>query len=221
MPTVCGQQIKERREMLDMGQAELAAKVGFSHKRNISNYENGDRAPDLEKLCKIADALSCTTDYLLGREKAPTHEAASIIDQTGLPASMIADLQRGKEYIDYLENREKQGLPTDYPFEFDEREKEKRREVYMACARGERSRLLVSFLGILWGESDLEKLAERFFEWESSVAELSKVEQYSPQYHELLDNADLKRYRFIRSIEEFLYDYEQQKTGRDPLEDDF
>lgn len=30
-------------------------------------YESGNREPNLSLLCKIADALNVTTDYLLGR----------------------------------------------------------------------------------------------------------------------------------------------------------
>lgn len=84
MSTVCGDRIKRRREELHMTQKELAAKIGFSAPRNITNYEKGERSPDLETLCRIAKALSCTTDYLLGLEDAHTHEAASIAEQTGL-----------------------------------------------------------------------------------------------------------------------------------------
>ena len=84
MNTVWGARIKERRDALGMKQDELASQIGFSTKRNISNYEKGIRAPDYETLRKIADALSCTTDYLLGREDAPTHGAASVAEQTGL-----------------------------------------------------------------------------------------------------------------------------------------
>ena len=92
MSTVCATPIKKRREKLHMTQDELAKKIGFSTKRNICNYEKGDRSPDLETLCKIADYLSCTTDYLLGREEAPTHEAASITEQTGLCSATVEKL---------------------------------------------------------------------------------------------------------------------------------
>ncbi len=89
MSTICGQRIKDRREKLKMTQGDLAGKIGYTESRNISNYEKGTRSPDFETLCRIADALSCTTDYLLGREDNDTHEAASVVEQTGLSAPAV------------------------------------------------------------------------------------------------------------------------------------
>lgn len=224
MSTVCGDRIKRRREELHMTQKELAAKIGFSAPRNITNYEKGERSPDLETLCRIAKALSCTTDYLLGLEDAHTHEAASIAEQTGLPASMITDLQEGKKGINFLEAREIAGLPTDFPFEFEPADpdfKQKCREIYQPCASGRDARERIAFLYALWEHSDITELASRFFEWEAAIVELSTKEQYIDGYSELLDKADLKRYRIIRFIEQFLNEYEVDKTGRDEYEEDW
>lgn len=225
MSTVCGQRIKERRQKMNMTQDELAEKIGFSTKRNVSNYETGVRSPDFETLCKIADALSCTIDYLLGREDAPTHEAASIADQTGLPASMIADLQRGKKDIDFLEAREKSGLPTDYPFEFepgDPNFRQKAREIATPCFRGQDARIGIAFLFALWEHSDITDLGRRFFEWENAIVQLSKADDLDfYDSRDKKDNVDLKRYRIIRFIEQFLHDYEWRKTGRDEYEEDW
>ena len=58
------------------------------------------RNPDLETLCRIADALSCTTDYLLGREPASRHDAASVVQQTGLTAQAVAVLQSYEATVD-------------------------------------------------------------------------------------------------------------------------
>ena len=89
MGTFRGERMRARRKALHMTQDELAAIIGYQNKRNICNYEKGLRAPDNETLCKIADTLSCTTDYLLGREAAPDHEAASISDMTGLNGDTV------------------------------------------------------------------------------------------------------------------------------------
>ena len=35
----------------------------------ISQFENGDRDPNLESLNKLANALEVSTDYLIGREE--------------------------------------------------------------------------------------------------------------------------------------------------------
>ena len=36
-------------------------------KRTYGSWERGERQPDIEMLCKIADYFNVTTDYLLGR----------------------------------------------------------------------------------------------------------------------------------------------------------
>lgn len=36
---------------------------------SISRYETGASKPPIGKLCKLADVLEVSTDYLLGREK--------------------------------------------------------------------------------------------------------------------------------------------------------
>lgn len=42
----------------------------FCHPGTISNYEKGRHLPDAERLIKIADYFSVTTDYLLGRSSS-------------------------------------------------------------------------------------------------------------------------------------------------------
>lgn len=51
-----------------MTQQELADAIGVSSLRDISRYEAGRINPPIPRLCKIADVLEVTTDYLLGRE---------------------------------------------------------------------------------------------------------------------------------------------------------
>ena len=46
------------------------AKLFFFTPGTISNYEKGRHLPDAERLIKIADYFSVTTDYLLGRSSA-------------------------------------------------------------------------------------------------------------------------------------------------------
>jgi len=49
-------------------QKELAKIAGVSSERDISRYEKGDVTPPLHRLCKMADYLGVTLDYLVGRE---------------------------------------------------------------------------------------------------------------------------------------------------------
>ncbi|MCY6957829.1 helix-turn-helix domain-containing protein [Clostridium brassicae] len=48
-------------------QAELGEKIGLT-KVDISRYETGKVKPGLVTLCKLADTLNVTVDYLIGRE---------------------------------------------------------------------------------------------------------------------------------------------------------
>lgn len=75
-------------------QDELARVLGKS-RQSVSQYCNGAE-PDFPSLVKIADYLGVTADYLVGREDAPSHEAASIMVQTGLSKEAVASLAYNK-----------------------------------------------------------------------------------------------------------------------------
>jgi transcriptional regulator with XRE-family HTH domain len=60
-------QIKELRAAANLSQAALAALVGVSP-RQISRYESGGQQPTLAVAGRIADALDCSVDGLMGRE---------------------------------------------------------------------------------------------------------------------------------------------------------
>lgn len=69
---------------------------------NISHYESTNREPDLEHLCRMADVLDCTTDYLLGRT-----ESKNPIKQDFLEAST-----QFKDRYDNLDNHSKLLIST-------------------------------------------------------------------------------------------------------------
>ena len=56
--------IQKYRELAGMTQAMLAEKIGVTQSA-ISNWECGERKPDIYTLKKLASVLSCTTDELL------------------------------------------------------------------------------------------------------------------------------------------------------------
>lgn len=70
MPKEFKDLLRDTRESKGLSQAELAQKTGFQPSA-ISHFESGRRAPSFDNLRKLADALSVTIDYLLGREAAP------------------------------------------------------------------------------------------------------------------------------------------------------
>ena len=64
-----GEILAELRQDRGLTQRDLA-KLFFVTPGTISNYEKGRQLPDAERLIKIADYFSVTTDYLLGRSSS-------------------------------------------------------------------------------------------------------------------------------------------------------
>ena len=71
--------IKEAREKKGFSQKVCADEVGVTL-RAWQNYEQGEREPKYEILCKIADLLGVTVDYLLGREEENPFSSFKPID---------------------------------------------------------------------------------------------------------------------------------------------
>ena len=60
------ERLKTAREARELSQAELADR-GALQSSAISHFETGTRKPSFANLRRLADALSVSTDYLLGR----------------------------------------------------------------------------------------------------------------------------------------------------------
>lgn len=60
--------IQHYRELRGITQVVLAEKLGVSQGA-ISNWENGDRKPDVFMMKRIAEILGCTVDELLTEPK--------------------------------------------------------------------------------------------------------------------------------------------------------
>lgn len=54
------------RAKADLSQEKLAEMIG-THITSIQNWESGDHMPTLRTTIKVADALGCTLDQLVGR----------------------------------------------------------------------------------------------------------------------------------------------------------
>lgn len=64
--------LKQLRLSKKVPQQNVAKFLGIS-RQAYSNYENGNREPDMETLLKLAEYFEVTVDELLrGKEKAPT-----------------------------------------------------------------------------------------------------------------------------------------------------
>lgn len=59
-----GRRIKTRRQELELTQQELAQALGLTS-QHISAIEQDKRAPSLSSLCKLAQELGVTVDYLV------------------------------------------------------------------------------------------------------------------------------------------------------------
>jgi len=66
-----GERIKYLRKRDKETQDQLAEFIGVKSGVTISNYENGDREPDLENIRRIALHYGVTSDWLLNGDEAP------------------------------------------------------------------------------------------------------------------------------------------------------
>lgn len=60
--------LRELREAKGLTQLQLAENLEIG-RVSVSNYENGDRTPDIDLIIKFADFFDVSTDYLLGRSE--------------------------------------------------------------------------------------------------------------------------------------------------------
>ena len=64
------ERLRKARETRGLTQSDLAQRAGLEPSA-VSHFEAGRRQPSFHNLRKLADALSVTTDYLIGRELDP------------------------------------------------------------------------------------------------------------------------------------------------------
>lgn len=72
--------LKQLRKARGITQKELGKRLGISGVM-YSYYERGERRMRLELLCRIADILYTSTDYLLGRTFDPTPPDTQYMNQ--------------------------------------------------------------------------------------------------------------------------------------------
>jgi transcriptional regulator with XRE-family HTH domain len=70
MKEIFSQRLKTARDLRKMSQGDLAEKSGLQPSA-ISHFETGNRSPSFDNLKRLADALTVTTDFLLGRADEP------------------------------------------------------------------------------------------------------------------------------------------------------
>ena len=92
--------IRKRREELDMSQDELAQKLGYIHRSSINKIENGTNSFPVNKIDAFAVALRTTPEMLMGTEIDKVQEQASYYIVEKL---LIENLQSGQnpEYVQF------------------------------------------------------------------------------------------------------------------------
>jgi transcriptional regulator with XRE-family HTH domain len=70
MPEEFPERLREARKAKGLSQADVADRAGLKPSA-ISHFETGRRSPSFNNLKRLADALSVSVDYLLGREDEP------------------------------------------------------------------------------------------------------------------------------------------------------
>jgi transcriptional regulator with XRE-family HTH domain len=70
MPEKFPDLLRRAREDKKLSQTDLAERTGLQPSA-VSHFETGKRAPSFENLKRLADALTVSVDYLLGRAEEP------------------------------------------------------------------------------------------------------------------------------------------------------
>lgn len=94
-----GSNIKKRREELDITQDELAVRIDSGGKAYISKLEHGKSSLKVDTLMRLAEALECEPDYLLGRIKYPSRQVSDIAEKLPLSREAIEQLIQLHELI--------------------------------------------------------------------------------------------------------------------------
>lgn len=82
---------------------EVSKRLGMKASSTYSNWEYGNREPDLETLKRIADLYGVSIDYLLGRS-----EQNSLVETIAAHISDNATEEEIKEIISYIEEKRKE-----------------------------------------------------------------------------------------------------------------
>ena len=87
--------IKNYRQQRRMTQNELARRL-FVTPQNVSKWETGKSAPDLENLCKLAEAFGISTDALLKGGREDTGRVLLAADGGGTKTEFVLFTEAGK-----------------------------------------------------------------------------------------------------------------------------
>ncbi|HFQ5646677.1 TPA: helix-turn-helix domain-containing protein [Listeria monocytogenes] len=81
---------------------EVAKRLGMKASSTYSNWEYGNREPDIDTLKRIADLYGVSVDYLLGRQKN------KLVDTIAAHIDADASEEDMKEILAYIEEKRKE-----------------------------------------------------------------------------------------------------------------
>lgn len=85
-----GKRMAEVRELKGLTQTDLAKLIG-GKQAQVATYETGDRYPNTDTLGKIAQALGCSADYLMGLADEPSAIYSGMNDDLRYILDMLQD----------------------------------------------------------------------------------------------------------------------------------
>lgn len=103
-----GRNIKERRGVLGLTQAQLAERLGVDTE-TLSRFERGKHAPTLKSLIRLAGLLQTTAADLLAEERPQASDDATIMSawlDALSPEDRSFAMTMLKQYCDYFEARQ-------------------------------------------------------------------------------------------------------------------
>ncbi|AMV70698.1 DNA-binding protein [Desulfuromonas sp. DDH964] len=106
-------ELRSYREQANMSQGDLGKLLGVT-RQTIAAWENGERAPSLEQLSKIARALNTPLELLLGEAK---ESGPSLLFRSDNPESLSPELRAllARKYRDYASVESMTGEPSALP----------------------------------------------------------------------------------------------------------
>ncbi|WP_158077360.1 LexA family protein [Caenibacillus caldisaponilyticus] len=97
--------LRSLRKQQKKTQQDLANLLGIS-RQAYSNYETGQREPDIESLKKLADYFGVSIDFLIGHNISKIMEQAIPFDEKNMTRIPVLGTIRAGEPIDRIENIE-------------------------------------------------------------------------------------------------------------------
>jgi transcriptional regulator with XRE-family HTH domain len=102
--TVFPERLRTAREKRGFSQSQLAEKARLPAS-SISHFESGARKPSFDNLRRLANALSVSTDYLLGRvDQMDTVGPAERIHRN-LENLSARDVELADDFLEFLKKR--------------------------------------------------------------------------------------------------------------------